>query len=324
MFLENAKQHPKVSVVITTYNRANLIGRAIESIFRQTYKDYEIIVVDDGSSDNTREVVEGFRDNRIHYIRHHENRGCSAGRNTGIKASKSDYIAFLDTDDEWLPEKLEKQVYLLERANSGIDAVYTAMLYVERNRKHLVPQLSIKNKEANIGDLILKRSVIAPSTVLIKKHCFDRVGLFDEKLRWGDDWDMWIRVTQGYEFAFISEPLVVYRQQPDSLTTDRFASERSRACEVILRKHYARYSKNHNAIGEMCFSIGHNYCIAGDMKKGREWIIKSFKWEFISIKRVISIAISFLGRGAYAKASRFKYKLFLGREFGPLYFFLSR
>lgn len=107
--IEKSEKIPTVSVVIPTYNRAHLVGRAIQSVLNQTYQDFEIIVVDDGSTDNTEEVVKSFNDPRIRYIRHDQNRGGSAARNTGIKMARGEYIAFQDSDDEWLPEKLESR-----------------------------------------------------------------------------------------------------------------------------------------------------------------------------------------------------------------------
>ena len=111
---------PKVSVIIPTYNRAHLVGRAIRSVLNQTYQDFEIIVVDDGSTDNTEEVVKSFNDPRIRYIRHEKNRGGSAACNTGIRAARGEYIAFQDSDDEWLPEKLEKQMQVFENTPTGV------------------------------------------------------------------------------------------------------------------------------------------------------------------------------------------------------------
>ncbi len=115
--------NPTVSVIIPTYNRANLVSRAIKSVLNQTYQDFEIIVVDDCSEDNTEEIVKSFNDSRIRYIKHKKNKGGSAARNTGIKRARGKYIAFLDDDDEWLPSKLEKQIMLFEKLSKhyGVD-----------------------------------------------------------------------------------------------------------------------------------------------------------------------------------------------------------
>ena len=115
---------PKVTVVITTYNRAGLLKRAVESVLSQTYTDYEIIIVDDCSSDNTQDVIAGFNHPRIHSFRHDGNRGPSASRNTGIALASGKYIAFLDDDDEWLPVNLEARVHLLDEASCKVGLVY--------------------------------------------------------------------------------------------------------------------------------------------------------------------------------------------------------
>jgi len=130
------EKNPTVSVIISTYNRAHLIGRAIQSVLNQTYQDFEVIVVDDGSTDNTEEIVKSFNDPRIRYIRHEKNKGAAAARNTGIKAARGKYIAFQDSDDEWLPEKLEKQMKVFENAPPEAGVVYTDMQRINEDGEH--------------------------------------------------------------------------------------------------------------------------------------------------------------------------------------------
>lgn len=113
-----------VSVIIPTYNRAHLLGRAIQSVLAQTYEDFEIIVVDDASTDVTEQVVKSFADDRINYIRHQKNKGGSSARNTGIKAAKGEFIAFLDSDDEWVPKKLEKEINRLQTLSNEVGVFY--------------------------------------------------------------------------------------------------------------------------------------------------------------------------------------------------------
>ena len=122
-----SKEKPTVSVIIPTYNRAKLLPRAIKSVLNQTFKDFEVIIVDDGSTDNTEEVINEFQkhNKRIKYIRHEKNKGAAAARNTGIKIAQGEYIAFQDSDDEWLPNKLEKQMEIFESAPAEIGVVYT-------------------------------------------------------------------------------------------------------------------------------------------------------------------------------------------------------
>ena len=186
-----------VSVIIPTYNRAALVPRAIESVRRQTYRNLEILVVDDGSPDDTEDVVRRIVDPRIRYIRHEKNRGLPAVRNTGIRVAEGKYLAFLDDDDEWKEDKLEKQLSVI----GPYDAVLTGALvngkYLRLHGKH----------EVTLEDL-RKGNSFPPSTLLVKTSVIRDV-LFDENLRQGEDWDAYIRLAQRYRIGYIREPLLL-------------------------------------------------------------------------------------------------------------------
>ena len=171
-----------VSVIIPTYNRAHLISRAIKSVLNQTYQDFEIIVVDDGFIDNTEEIVKDFTDFKIHYIRHKHNQGVSAARNTGIRASRDEYIALLDSDDEWLPGKLGMQIKVLQSESSEVGVVFSDLLYIDENGKNINKLRNHKKGSYIYEDLLGRNCVGPPSTLLIRKECFNRVGLFDNLL----------------------------------------------------------------------------------------------------------------------------------------------
>ena len=131
-------KNPTVSAIILTYNRANLIEKAIKSVLKQTYQDFEIIVVDDGSTDNTGEIIRGFKDKRVKYIKKYkENKGSSVARNIGIKVARGKYIALLDSDDEWLPEKLDKQIKILQDGSPELGVVYSNSYYIDENGKNM-------------------------------------------------------------------------------------------------------------------------------------------------------------------------------------------
>ena len=134
-------EKPTVSVIIPTYNRAHLIDRSIQSVLNQTYQDFELIVVDDRSTDNTEDIIRQFRekDKRIKYIKHDKNKGGSAARNTRIKNSVGKYIVFQDSDDEWFPEKLEKQMKIFETASLEVGVVYTGFWRIKDNKKTYIP-----------------------------------------------------------------------------------------------------------------------------------------------------------------------------------------
>jgi len=185
------KNKPTVSVIIPTYNRAYLIGKAIKSVLNQTYQDYEIIVVDDGSTDNTEEIVKSFNNFIIRYISHGDNRAASVARNTGIKTCQGEYIAFLDSDDEWLPEKLDQQIKVFQDASSEVGAVYSEVIYMDENGKNMNIKLhNSKKAKGYIYEDLLVRNYVSTSALLIKKECFDRAGLFDVSLNFHEDWDM--------------------------------------------------------------------------------------------------------------------------------------
>lgn len=194
---------PMVSVIIPTYNRADVLARAIQSVLAQTFTDFELIVVDDGSSDRTADVVRGFSD-RVRLVRQ-ENRGVSAARNTGIKISQGRLIAFLDSDDEWLPRKLEKQVALF---SDGHFICHTDELWYRDGKP--VPQKEIHRKQGGwFFTRALERCLISPSSVVLSRALLDEVGWFDEDLLAAEDYDLWLRVTAFYEVAFVPEPLVI-------------------------------------------------------------------------------------------------------------------
>ena len=168
-----------ISIIVPTYNRANLIGRAIKSILNQTYQNFEIIVVDDGSQDNTEETVKIFGDRRIIYLKHKTNKGAGTARNTGIKTAKSEYIAFLDSDDEWLPKKIEKQIRKIKEASVNVGVIYTGYWIIMDNKKLLG---KIPKKRGNIFEDELFEDQVSPtSCVLVKRECFEKAGFFDEE-----------------------------------------------------------------------------------------------------------------------------------------------
>src|SRR6266481_7201740 len=164
---------PKVSVIIPTHNRAEFLRSAITSVLNQTYQNFEIIVVDDASTDKTREIITSFDDQRIKYIRHEVNKGDAGSRNTGILNSSSDYLAFLDDDDQWLPEKLQTQMDLLINSATDVGGVFTGTLRIDgatgKISETRIPERGINSFEAIFG---FTDSVITTSSILLKRVCF--------------------------------------------------------------------------------------------------------------------------------------------------------
>ncbi|MBO8173074.1 MAG: glycosyltransferase [Bacillaceae bacterium] len=201
----------RVSVIIPTYNRARFIEDAIQSVLNQTYKDYEIIVVDDGSTDDTKDRVIKFGD-KVRYI-YQENQGPSAARNTGIRYARGEYIAFLDSDDRFLPDKLRKQMKYIRRHPTCrflYSWFYKIKLKKHRTVKKLIKSKKCKDREQLRYSLLTRQFTIRTSTVLVKKSCFKKVGMFNEDYLYSQDWDMWLRLASRYSAHCLKEPLVEY------------------------------------------------------------------------------------------------------------------
>jgi len=209
---------PKVSVVIPTYNYAQYIEEAIDSALVQTHKGCEIIVVDDGSTDDTKGVVSQYR-SEIRYI-YQKNQGLSAARNTGVRNSEGEYIAILDSDDLWLPSKIEKQIKLFE-ANSRLGLVYSDGLVFgeELAWNDLSFGGNMNFYRGRIFDKLLLGNFIPCPSVVIKRGCFDKVGLFDINLGACEDWDMSLRISSHYEVDYVEELLVKHRKHRGSMET---------------------------------------------------------------------------------------------------------
>ena len=198
-----------ISVIITSYNRMNYLIESLPSVLNQTFKDIEVIVVDDGSTDGTRSYVEFVRsrDKRVRYVRE-PGVGVSGARNRGIVESKGEYICFLDSDDLWLPKKLEIQ--FRETVSKGYYISYTDEIWIRRGR-----YVNPGKKHQKFGGWIFEKCIplciISPSSVMIKREIFSRVGLFDETFYVCEDYDLWLRICSRYPVLFINKKLIVKR-----------------------------------------------------------------------------------------------------------------
>ena len=202
---------PRVSVVITTYNRAILLPRAVNSVLAQTYPDYEIVIVDDCSTDSTPDVIRSFADTRIRSFKHKQNRGVSAARNTGIANARGEYISFLDDDDEWLPAKLEKQTALLDAALSKVGLVYGWMDVVEDSSEQGEP-FDRLNVEGSIFNHMLRLNGCLHSTMLARTSAVRETGGFDENLTAREDTEFMCRLSLKWEAIVLPEVVSLYHR----------------------------------------------------------------------------------------------------------------
>jgi glycosyltransferase involved in cell wall biosynthesis len=252
----------KVSVLIPTYNRGYIIRDALQSVLSQTYQDFEIFVIDDGSSDSTREIVENFREEKIHYLRHDQNRGCSAAYNTGISAARHELVGFLDSDDIWKTDYLERQVNFFSR-HSEVDVVFTDTGIQEELA--VIPSLiglmrafpKVLEGHPSGGEYVLsgremylcllEEVPIKPSACLIRRRMFERVGVFDEAWPSGTDWDLFLRLSQQARFGYIDQPLVVQRRTQDA-THQKFREQDKTFLLSLFKKEKEKLRNDREAL----------------------------------------------------------------------------
>jgi glycosyltransferase involved in cell wall biosynthesis len=300
-----------VSVIIPTYNRAHIIGRAIESVLKQTHTNFELIIIDDGSTDNTAEVVKSFDDERIKYIKHERNKGVATARNTGIGVSGGSYIAFQDSDDEWLPQKLEKQMAAFKNASPKTGIVYSGCLRISGSKKTYIHPPVTTPKEGDIHNSLLAGNFVTSQALIIKRECFEKAGMFNDEYVALEDWELWLRISKYYHFKYINEPLVISYQMPDSLLANQNAF--IRGYELILERHSQDIKKNKRVLFDHCLTIGHLLCSNGELSRGRNYLIKALKAYPISITGLGLALASLLGQKAYNRTAASSLKI--GRWF---------
>ena len=230
-----------VSAIITTHNRPELLKRAIESVLHQTYKDIECIVVDDNSSDNTKDICSQYSVNYI-YIPPNESKGGNYARNLGIKASNGDYCAFLDDDDYWEPEKIEKQLYLIKKNDSEFVHCGRRLEIVKNNYVYYKDKMPRSSHGGDMHKRVLFTICTTTSCIMCKRLALIEVGLFDENLKFWQEYELTIRLAQRKPFCFVNEPLTIYRvdtMDKNRLTNKFFAWKE--AVAYVYRKHYVLY-----------------------------------------------------------------------------------
>ena len=214
---------PTVDVIVPAYNAAHFLPRALRSVEEQTFQDWRILLVDDGSQDNTAEVVAPFRERlgtKLMYIRK-ENAGLPAARNTAIRHSDAEFLALLDADDVWLPHRLEATLAPF-RNRPEVGVVYGFVSRIDAEDR-VVQTFATRNKhaEGRIAAYIYMRTLNLPCpTLTFRRRCVDEVGLFDETMRATEDRDLWLRIAQHYEVALAPEIVAYYRISPQGMTTD--------------------------------------------------------------------------------------------------------
>lgn len=232
----------KIAVVITCYNYERYVARSIQSCLDQTLPANEIVIVNDGSTDGSAEIIRDFarNDSRIINIEQ-ENKGQTVSKNVGISNSSAEFVAFLDADDFWEKDKLEKQMELFQDSQVGV--VFSRSRYVDEDNREV--NLVLKNKylqprRGRVSEWLFMDNFVPFSSSIVRRACFDALGMFDERLKMGIDWDLWLRFSTAYTFDFVDEPLLVYRVgHPGQMSKN--LEERMRSSDWIMENFMTRF-----------------------------------------------------------------------------------
>jgi glycosyltransferase involved in cell wall biosynthesis len=276
---------PKVSVVVPTYNRAEMLARCLGSILSQSFLDFEVVVVDDGSTDNTRDVVAGFP---VIYT-YQANQGPGAARNRGIEMAKGEYVAFLDSDDILCEESLRKRVEILD-SDPQAGFCYTQAYLVDETgrifgleKPHLYHTCTRPSVD-ELSDYLRYGNHVTLSTIMARRECLLEVGAFDPNVRLSEDLDMWLRLAQAYRVAHIAEPLVMFRQHDDSISTQRELREWEQTNASIIEKlcndtQFGAQLRHYRTMAyyRLYSAMGARACNRGDMQLARRYLLQAVK-----------------------------------------------
>lgn len=289
---------PKVSVVLATFNRAHLLDRAIHSVLNQTFQDFELIVVDDGSKDDTQSVVSSFVGKGIKYVRNQKNMGPSAARNIGIKLALGEYIAFQDSDDLWMPQKLEKQIQYFEKAQPEVGVVHAGRYIINNNKIRYWPPNRLHPKEGDVFGKLIRVNFMSTPASLNKKECFLKAGLFNENLYAFVDWELFIRFSKYFRFGYINEPLMEVYKQPDSISKNLHVI--TQAYEKIVELYFEDIiGQGRDVLAAHYFRLGHLLCSQGKLNEGRCNFIKSIKTYPLGFKAPVAFFVSLFGENTF-------------------------
>lgn len=283
---------PTVSIVIPAFNRANTLRAAVDSVLTQTFEDFELLIVNDGSQDATMAIAADISDPRIRLLENPHNMGAGAARNTGIRAARGTWIAFQDSDDEWLPHKLERQMARLTAPGADFVAAYCGMLVIgtvalvkkatPTVRPHIdyLPAIDTHQVEGDLRQTLLAGNLISTQTLIARRDMLERIGGFDETLPAVEDWDCALRLAQLGDIACVDEPLVLQRFSTNSLSHQLF--QRLKARNAIIEKHRALYVDDPALLARLHAGHAVMYARLGNRSEARTAMRKSLALQPLS------------------------------------------
>ena len=294
----------RVSVVIPCYNGEAFIGEAIVSVLSQSYGDFEVIVVDDGSSDGSTEKVRSFEDSRVRLIEHEENKGIAAARNTGIKEAHGEFVAFLDQDDLWYPKKLEKQLAVFDQDTTGeIGLVFTRREILEKGKRihwrsdMRFPKPIEKASRREVLAAFMKKNFVPMMSVLVRRRCVEDVGLLTESIRSGaDDFEFCARVAMKYRFAHVNEVLVTRREHGENYSDpSRFLADDLAVLEQIAEVEPSLKRLIRKRHSDLIYKCARWWHLRGDRSKARKAYIDSIKLTPTKFSATAGLALLIFG-----------------------------
>jgi glycosyltransferase involved in cell wall biosynthesis len=295
-----------VSVIIPTHNRVELLKNAVDSVLKQSYENFEIIIVNDCSSDDTEEYLKGLVDERISFHTIIKSKGGNHARNTGIEMARGEFIAFLDDDDEWMPEKLEKQMKLFEDDSVGLAYTGSEVIYTFYDIKY-------KNIPRNRGNLfkevLIRNCIGTTSSVVVRKSILEISGLFDEEIKMRQDQDLWIRVCRLCNVDVVEEPLIRYFFRKDA---NQISLDLEKYWETVERfdEKYSEYIEELSEDEKLTRNTGKYKALAsrnmrnGNNREARKYIREALKLKF-SLKTVLRYIMTFFGHKQMVRMRRF-------------------
>lgn len=269
---------PTVSVVIPAYNRASSIRVAIESVLTQSWRDFELLVVDDGSTDDTLAEAAKVTDPRVRLIENPRNMGAAGARNTGVAEARGTWIAFQDSDDEWLPAKLEKQMARLLAPGADYLGAYCGLLTLgwlddrpdDRLRLRYVPDPSIRKVDGDILVSLLESNLISTQTLVVRRDVILELDRFDEATTPIEDWDFVLRLARRGPIAFVDEPLVHQRFSANSITRNTARQLQSRI--RLVEKNIETFRQHPDLLARQYYIIGNAFRLQGDFASARSYL----------------------------------------------------
>ena len=294
---------PKVSVIVPSYNHERYLTQAIESILRQTFSDFELIVIDDFSEDGSAKIISEYakKDDRIRCLFHKSNQGIARTLNEGMPMSRGEYIAYTSSDDIWEKERLEVGVEIMDRS-PNVGLLHSESVVIDGDGRltgqkfnSIYPSPTGKYS-GNLFGALLRRNFMCGSSILIRRESIEGLR-FNEELKYLNDWLFHLELSERNRFYYVSHPLVRYRvhERGTKFDTLGYASDYVLMLKIIFDKYPEHIKKDREALAELYFITGYFLCLSSQVRQGRKYLLKSVMTSPLNVRSVLGALISLPG-----------------------------